>query len=222
MAAEFDPTDFEDSDFQSRPGVGHAVGTGGAGQRAPTRDEVDTRVVEAQQKLTELKRTQEELERQRAALEEVRRRQMEFQTGRQEMVHHLTRGLGLLEEAEFNARREAEQMAKTILDFRSALSKIESVQEESWTKDSFNVELTRAITAMETARMEWNRARLKYPVLSGAAAVESAQDENSAPLGDLEQRNFLALCRLGLAFNWPVAVVLLIALSVFLVLRLVH
>ena len=82
--------------------------------RAPTREEVDRKVVEAQQKLAELKRAQEDLERERAALEELRRRQTEFQTGRQEMIHNLTRGLGLLEEAEFNARRDAEQMVKTI------------------------------------------------------------------------------------------------------------
>ena len=112
-----------------------------SGPRAPTREEVDSRVVDAQQKLAELKRAQEDLERERSALEETRRRQMEFQTGRQEMIHNLTRGLGLLEEAEFTARRDAEQMAKTIADFRDSLSKIEAVREETWTKDNFNVEL---------------------------------------------------------------------------------
>jgi hypothetical protein len=39
------------------------------------------------------------------------------------MIHNLTRGLGLLEEAEFNTRRDAEQMVKTIGDFRDALEK---------------------------------------------------------------------------------------------------
>jgi len=121
MASNYDPTDFVDDDFQTRPAT-HSTVTGSA-QRAPTREEVDSRVGDAHQKLAELKRQQEELERERASLEEVRRRQMEFQNGRQEMVHNLTRGLGLLEEAEFTARRDAEQMAKTLGDFRDALSK---------------------------------------------------------------------------------------------------
>src|SRR6185312_11583818 len=153
--SDFDPADFVDDDFQARKAQS-AAGASGMPPRAPTREEVDTRVTDTQQKLIELKRAQEELERERSALEETRRRQMEFQTGRQEMIHNLTRGLGLLEEAEFTARRDAEQMAKTIADFRDALSKIEAVHEETWTKDNFSVELTRALTSVENGRMEWN------------------------------------------------------------------
>ena len=96
MSTEYDATEFVDGDFQARKSPFSATSAGaGQPQRAPTREEVDSRVAEAQQKLAELKRAQEELERQRAALEETRRRQIEFQTGRQEMIHNLTRGLGL-------------------------------------------------------------------------------------------------------------------------------
>ena len=105
--SEYDPTDFVDNDFQERKTTQPALApASGFSQRAPTREEVDTRVVEAQQKLAELKRAQEDLERERATLEETRRRQLEFQTGRQELVESLTRGTGLLEEAEFGARRD--------------------------------------------------------------------------------------------------------------------
>src|SRR6266436_4710584 len=145
MSSDYDATEFIDGDFQPQKAPSSSASAGsGSGQRAPTREEVDSKVADAHQKLAELKRAQEELERERSALEETRRRQMEFQTGRQEMIHLLTRGLGLLEEAEFNARRDAEQMAKTLLDLREALSKVESIQEESWSKESFGVELTRA------------------------------------------------------------------------------
>jgi predicted nuclease with TOPRIM domain len=192
-----------------------ATSLAGAMQRAPTREEVDLKVTEAQQKLAELKRAQEELERERAALEELRRRQAEFQTGRQEMVHHLTRGLGLLEEAEFTARRDAEQMAKTIADFREALVKVESIHEEAWSKETFNVELTRALTAIENARMEWNGARLKFPVLSGKSAEVAPENETTPkPSPLLAQQNFASLCKLGLALTWPLAVVAVLALGV--------
>jgi chromosome segregation ATPase len=161
MASDYDATEFVDTDFQTHKSPQNTMGAlAGALQRAPTREEVDLRVNEAQQKLAELKRAQEDLERERSALEDVRRRQMEFQTGRQEMIHSLTRGLGLLEEAEFNSRRDAEQMAKAISDLREALVKVEAVHEETWTKDNFAVELTRALTAIENARMEWNSSRL--------------------------------------------------------------
>jgi chromosome segregation ATPase len=218
MASNYDPTDFVDDDFQTRSAAGTSTGTA---QRAPTREEVDSRVGEAQQKLAELKRQQEELERERAALEEVRRRQMEFQSGRQEMIHSLTRGLGLLEEAEFTARRDAEQMSKTIADFRDALSKIEAIHEETWTKDTFSVELTRALTAIENARMEWNGARLKFPVLSGegrasssAASVEAASEQAS-----WSEYSFGQLCKIGLAMTWPIALVILISAAALLLLH---
>jgi chromosome segregation ATPase len=215
MASNYDPTDFVDDDFQARA----ATTTTGAAQRAPTREEVDSRVGETQQKLAELKRQQEELERERAALEETRRRQLEFQNGRQEMIHNLTRGLGLLEAAEFTARRDAEQMAKTVGDFRDALSKVEAVHEDTWTKDNFNVELTRALTSIENARMEWNTARLKFPVLAGQNQKASeADDASNAPQATaLGQLRFGELCKLGLAFTWPLTVVAIIALGALFV-----
>jgi len=220
--SDFDPADFVDDDFQARKTQSAAGSASGQPARAPTREEVDTRVADTQQKLIELKRAQEELERERSALEETRRRQMEFQTGRQEMIHNLTRGLGLLEEAEFTARRDAEQMAKTIADFRDALSKIETVREETWTKDNFNVELTRALTAVENGRMEWNTARLKFPVLTGektsAAATPGEQPAQEA--FPVSNRSFGQLCKLGLALTWPLMLVALAALGVFIAILL--
>src|SRR5438046_7812027 len=121
MSSEHDATEFVDGDFEAHKSP-YVFAQGGANPapRAPTREEVDSKVAEAQQKLSELKRAQEELERERAALEETRRRQIEFQTSRQEMRQNLTRGLGLLEETEFNARRDAEQMSKALGDLKSA------------------------------------------------------------------------------------------------------
>src|SRR5580658_7387331 len=176
MAAEYDATEFIDTDFEARksPFMASAADP----LRAPTREEVDRKVVEAQQKLVELKRAQEDLERERASLEELRRRQLEFQNGRQEMIQQLTRGLGLLEEAEFNSRRETEQMLKTINDFREAMGKIQSIHDETWSKDNFHMELTRALTTIENARMEWNSARLKLPALAGESKPATVTEKN--------------------------------------------
>jgi hypothetical protein len=225
MSSDYDATEFVDGDFQTQKSPFSAT-PAGAGQppRAPTREEVDSRVAEAQQKLAELKRAQEELERQRAALEETRRRQMEFQTGRQETVQNLTRGVGLLEEAEFTARRDTEQMAKALVDLRSALAKVEAIHEEAWTKDNFSTELTRALTALENARMEWNTARLKFPFLS-SPPQEGSQGTSAAaapPSSLLAAHSFGELCRLGLALTWPLAAVALLALAALLVFLLRH
>jgi hypothetical protein len=215
MASDYDATEFVDTDFQAHKSPFGSAAPAGDPLRAPTRDEVDRKVVEAQQKLAELKRAQEDLERERASLEELRRRQTEFQTGRQEMVHHLTRGLGLLEEAEFNARRDAEQMVKTVTDFRDAVDKIQAIHDEAWTKDNFSIELTRALTTIENARMEWNSARLKFPVLAGEAKEEAGPEAAPAPAASpLANASFGELCRFGFAMTWPLVLVALAALAV--------
>ena len=220
MPLNFDATEFVDADLHAARPTAHplpatpssAVNTP-LPNRAPTREEVDYRVTEAQQKLAELRRQQDELERERAGLEETRRRQMEYQTGRAEMIQHLTRGTELLAEAEFSARRDAEQMAKTLADLRLALDKVQGLADETWSKENFEIELTRALTTLENARMEWNAARLKWPVLSGEqAAAAMPQEPEARPAPGLAEMSLLQLGKLGLAFTWPLAVVALLAL----------
>ena len=229
MATEFDPSEFVDDDFQTGRKLKGAAAAGatttmvlggvpGDGARAPTREELDARAGDMQSKLAELKRAQQELERERGEIEETRRRQAELTRGRQEMEQHLTRGVALLEEAEFAARRDAEQMARALAGLREALLKVNAIHEETWTRENLNVELTRALTAVENARMEWNSARLKFPRLSGETAAPSAPSP-AAPGPSLEallqQKTYAELCKLGLALTWPIA---LVALAIFLVL----
>ncbi len=222
MAGEYDSTEFLDTDFlaQKSPAAAPMSGYG----RAPSPDDVNRKVVEAQQKLVELKRAQEELERERAGLEELRRRQNEFQTGRDEVIQNLTRGLGLLEEAEFIARRDAEQMVKTVGDFRAALAKVQSINDTSWTKENFQVELTRALTMIENARMEWNSARLKISALAGETKNAAAPlDRNSSAVTatpSLAELPFGQLCKIGLAMTWPLLLVALGALGIFIAILL--
>ena len=209
MAGPHDSSEFIDTDFtaQKSPYAG-----------APTREETDRRVVEAQQKLVELKRAQEELERERAGLEELRRRQNEFMTGRQEIVQQLTRGIGLMEEAEFAARRDAEQMVKTLGDFQDALIKVQSINDEAWTKENFQMELTRALTTVENARMEWNSARLKVPALAGETKTAAAENNpgTASAVTSMADLSFGQLCKIGFAFTWPLLLVGLGALGILL------
>jgi chromosome segregation ATPase len=224
MPSEFDPSEFVDQDFESgrrTPGVAPAATTlSSETTRAPSREELEARVGTMQNKLSELKRAQQELEREPSELEETRRRQAEFTKGRQEMEQHLTRGIALLEEAEFTARRDAEQMSKSLVDLREALLKVQAVHEETWTRDNLNIELTRALTTIENARMEWNSARLKFTVLNGETPMETAQSAASPISMEafLQQKSYAELCKLGLAITWPIALVGL-GILVFLFLR---
>jgi hypothetical protein len=219
MAAHHETGEFVDSDFQSAQQSGYAAAGAGAGagksNRPPTREELEALVGEKQIKLAELKRAQEELERERAGLEELRRRQAEFQTGREEMLQHLTRGIGLLEEAELTARRDAEQMARVLTEFRDAVTKVHGIKEQLWNQENFSVELTRATTTIENARMEWNAARLKFPILSGVNAATGETEAAKAGASLLATTDLVQLCKIGLALTWPLV---LLGLFIFLIL----
>lgn len=221
MASQYDPTDFIDHDYQNaRSAYGSTAAQSNpfpgmaSFNQPPSRDELDLKVGEAQQRLEELRREQEKLQRERAALEDARRRQNEFQVGREEMLQHLTRGVGLLEEAELNARREAEQQARSLADLREHLNQVKAIQESAWTQENWTQELTRALVVLENARNEWNSARLKWPVLNappaGPEPKETAVDKLVAG------KTFGDLCRIGFALNWPVAVLGLIVLLIVL------
>ncbi|MCX8157886.1 MAG: hypothetical protein N3J91_15840 [Verrucomicrobiae bacterium] len=223
MASKLDPSEFVDLDYQDgrRPPAAQQAAPPASGvARAPTREEVESQVADVQAELARLRQAQEQLERERAALEETRRRQAEWKTGREEMVRHLTRGIGLLEEAEFSARQEAEQMAKAVAGLREALNKVQSIQEESWTAENFQTEITRALTTLENARMEWNSARLKFPLLN-TPAPEAAGEGNppaspAAPPA-LAGMDFWTLSRVGLGLTWPVVLALLTLVMVLLI-----
>jgi chromosome segregation ATPase len=223
MKSALNNTDFVDTDYHSsRSGAAPASGGSFSMTANPVgnRAELDSKVTEAQQKLTELRQQQEQLERERASLEEARRRQGEFANGREEMITALNRGIGLLEQAEFAARRDAESMTRVLTDFREHLMKVNSLDEAAWEPAAWSAELTRALTTIENARMEWNSARLKFPLLDGqsTSASQEAAAAKSAPrdtLALLAAENFGQLCRVGFALTWPV---LLGALGIIVVL----
>lgn len=228
MASPFAENDFIDRDLSAPGASGQATPPTALpispSRRPPTREELEAQVGQNQSRLAELKRAQEELERERAALEEARRRRAEFDAGRTEMLDHLARGIGLLDKAEFNARRDAEQMATTLAAFREAHAAVQAIREESWTQESWNSELTRALTTIENARMEWNAARLKWTILDGAApTMPGAPDTPAARHPEwLGARSAGDLFRLGLALTWPVAAVLLVGILAIVLLLLRH
>lgn len=216
MTAPFDDVEFVDRDLPAQAPARVAPpspppAAADVGGHPPTRAELDAKVGSTQDRIAELKRAQEALERERATLEDARRRRAEFETGRAEMLQQLTRGTGLLAKAEFDARRDAEQMAKTLASLQDALAQVQAIREDSWTQESWHTDLSRALTTIENARLEWNGARLKWKALDGTLDTAGAPGSSvgTAPAPDwLARRSLVELCRVGLALTWPVALVL--------------
>ncbi len=196
----FDGTDFVDTDYTSPKPTP-------PGGKAPTREELDAQLTGTQQQLTKLREAQEQLERARAAVEEMRRKRTEFSHGRTEMLQSLTRGIGILQQGEHEAQQTAAQMGKSLEGLREALTNVERLNEQAWSAENWEQELTRALTTIENARLEYGKARIAWPLLDGkgmpatpAAAAEPSLA--SLPLG--------RLCKMGLALTWPVMVVALL------------
>jgi len=215
MSAEFDQSEFIDRDYEAARRMPAEAAPAGVQGRPPSRDELEGRASEMQKKLADLRRAQEALERERGQLDEARRRLAEFQNGRTEMLQHLGRGVGLLEKAALDARRNAEQMSRTLESLREALRNVEAIEQDKWTAENYSSELTRALTAIENARMEWNSARLKWPVLDGQTDPAAAAPASAAAewIGQLAELGYGRLWRLGLALTWPLAAAALLAIA---------
>jgi chromosome segregation ATPase len=213
MASEPDPTEFVDTDVAaSRPTSPASA--------APSRAELDDRSSDVQSKLAELERRRAQLEKERTEVEEARRRRSELAHGHQEMLHHLTRGVEILQEEAIVTRRDADQMARSLTALQQALEKVTAIDQKAWTESNWMNELTKALTSVENARHEWNSARQKWPRLDGVAHEAMRQPDGTMPppkLALLDQ-SFGQLCRLGFALTWPVAVAIL-AVMVVLLLR---
>jgi hypothetical protein len=212
-----DGTDFVDTDLRTPGGSSPRLATAGQSAsgsvgRAPTREELDSQLTATQQDLAKLREAQEQLERAKAAIEEMRRRRGEFQTGREEMLQNLLRGVALLEQAEMNLRRDAVQMGRTLDGLRGALTHVQGLNEQTWTDTTWETELARALAAIENARMEWNQARLAWPVLESGSSAPGQNSPASTAVSPLAGLSAAQWARLGLAFNWPVA---LLGLGVF-------
>jgi hypothetical protein len=117
----------------------------------------------------------------------------------------------VLEKSELDARRLAEQVARSLEGLRSAAAHIEPLSEESWTAETWEQELSRGLAVVENARMELNSARLKWPQLEGRLAEE---DQGTAsPVSRLTELPLTQLCRIGFALTWPLAAVALLAVA---------
>ncbi len=95
-------------------------------------------------------------------------------------------------------------MARTLTEFRDAVAKVQAINESSWTPENYAMEMTRALTVVENARMEWNSARTKFAVLTGAPATKpaAAADKSASPFPP--QASSAELLRLGFFLYWPI------------------
>src|SRR3989441_2568495 len=126
---------------------------------AVSQEHLESQVQKAQEQLLQLKRQQEQIEKQKRELEELSRRQDELDRGRAEMTDKLTRSLVVLEREAYNAQKRLEQIRATRESFGQHLELIEAIDPKSWNPADLHKELSRALSTVEGARVEFGQQR---------------------------------------------------------------
>lgn len=225
MPSDHDDSEFVDRDFlESREAASlHADASPDSQGSGLSDEELIEQASMAQQRLSQLQLEQQEMQQKLSDLEESKRRRHECAVGREEVLRDLTRGIALLDKAEFDARAELEQMTRTLEGLRESIAKVEAIDETNWRAEDWNVQLSRDSASVENARMEWNAARLKWPVLNSSNLLDDESDpgEGKPVKPYTEAQSFTDFCRLGFALTWPVAVAVLVigGLIVFALMR---
>src|ERR1700730_10334115 len=176
-------------------------------------EHLDSQVQKAQDQLLQLKRQQEQIEKQKRELEELSRKQEELERGRSDMSDKLTRSLVVLEREAYDAQKRLEQLRAMRESFGQHLELIEVIDPKSWNPADLHKELSRALSTVEGARVEFGQQRSRLQA--------TGEGEEAEPLANVEPvfsnagRSVLQWINIGFAFSLPLIVFGFIALFLF-------
>ena len=186
---------------------------------------MDKRVLLAQQRLTSLRKEADDIEREKHALEDLRRKQQEFMQGRTEMMDRLSRAVALLDREATDSRRKIEQMIVMRECFAEHMEAVHGLAPEDWSRQNLAQELSRALCVIDDAKMEYDRSMTRLqaftqavvaPVAQISAAHQTAAAKSLLPTG-FTKAAFLQCAFYGVAFAAPLIVILaLFALAKFI------
>jgi uncharacterized phage infection (PIP) family protein YhgE len=176
--------------------------------------ELGDKVQQVRAELESLKQKQEEIEREKARLEELKRRQDALEEGRTEMLDKLTRALVVVQREIEESQKRVEQMNAIYQSFTNHLRHIESINARSWLPQDLPRELSKAISSVEDARSEYNKAQAKF-------AVDTTSDTSSLGSEEVdytfaEDRGFIYWLKSGFAFTIPLQVIGVIAILIYI------
>jgi len=181
-------------------------------------DDVNHKVKAAQERLTQLRQQQEEIEREQKHLEELRQKQELFGSGKRDILEKLTRSTSSLDRELYDAQKLVEEISITRDTFSRHLEIIRNLQPEKWSRSQVESELDNALTAIEDADEDYTKGirRLSTCRRSETASAPESHDFQSPP-SSLQSTTFAnddwnAWLRRGLAFTLPLIGTLIFAL----------
>ena len=178
---------------------------------APSVEQIDDQVAQAQERLLALKRQAEQLEREKAKLEELSRRQEQFDSGRAEMVDKFTSSLVQIQRETDETLKRLEVLKNVQASFSTYLQELEAINPKEWAPEELNKELSKAIGAVEDARSVFTKAQAQIAVepLSGPVSAEADSSEGGQGFG--------YWLMAGFAFTLPLVIIGVIGLAILFI-----
>lgn len=178
---------------------------------APSLEQIDDQVAQAQDRLLALKRQAEQLEREKAKLEELSRRQEQFDTGRAEMVDKFTGSLVQIQRETDQTLKRLEILKNVQSSFSTYLNELEAINPKDWAPSELNKELSKALGAVEDARSVYTKAQAQVSADEEVSVGASPFDSEGGGHG------FNYWLMAGFAFTLPLSALGLIGLLLWFI-----
>ena len=140
---------------------------------APSAEQIDDQVAQAQERLLALKRQAEQLEREKQKLEELSRKQEQFDTGRAEMVDKFTSSLVHIQRETDQTLKRLEILKNVQENFTTYLHELEAINPKDWEAAELNKELSKALGAVEDSRSVYIKAQAQVAADEEIASTSS-------------------------------------------------
>lgn len=182
-------------------------------------DNVDSKVKAAQDQLTELRRQQEEIERQKQHLENLRVKQERFVAGKRDLLEKISRANDHVEDELDDTQKRADELRITHEEFSRHLEILKNLLPEKWHRTQVDEELDSALAAIEDAENGFAKGVRRLHMMAppeNAAYTGPASLEDSGALGlaaGPDGADDLATwLKRGFAFTLPLMATLLVAI----------
>jgi len=125
------------------------------------------------ERISFLKKKQEEMQKQKADLEELRRQREELDSVKREVLVNLERGIAVLDKEESELKRKHSLVKITRDEFDRIITEVRGIKEKTWPEENLKEELAGALAIVAKAKRGYIEARGKIDALSTSDVKET-------------------------------------------------
>lgn len=134
------------------------------------------------ERISFLKKKQEDLQKEKADLQDLRAQREELDSVKREVLVNLERGIAVLDKEESDLKRKHSLVKFTREEFDKIISEVRGIKEKSWKEENLKAELARALAIVAKAKREYTEAQGKVDALSLRISEDSSEQAVSVPI----------------------------------------